>query len=189
MGFICCRSPALREIKEYQASNRKYEEMEKTSPQLAALWIGSNLYASKEFYARMDELENLDITPFSVPDCHTETLALRIAAKLELNAGQLQTLIKKLPELFWTRISLETWLNQLNIFKEGEIASFGKSDGRDGDSVPQHKVDTRYVIFCRVQHLFSYMKGLQCRMKNRLTTRSRGGCHCSTRRVNCFAPS
>lgn len=108
---------------EYQTSKMKNEDAMGKSPHLSAILFGSNLSLLRRFQDQMGELEELDITPFAVPDCHIETLALRIAAKLELNVEQLQVLIGKLPDVFWTNISLNSWLNQLNIFEESKAAA------------------------------------------------------------------
>lgn len=107
---------------EYQRSKKENKEIGK-APQLSGLQGCLDFFASQRFKEQMDELEKLDISPFSVPDCHIETLALRIAAKLELNAEQLQIVIKELPRLFWDNVSLEKWLEQLNIFEENTARS------------------------------------------------------------------
>lgn len=114
---------------EYQTSKKRNKEAMGKSPHLSVILGCSNISALRRFQDQMGELEELDITPFAVPACHTEILALRIAAKLELSVEQLQVLIKKLPELFWSRIPLETWLSQLNIFDENNAASLNKELG------------------------------------------------------------
>lgn len=111
------------ELKKITDENKK---MMKELPHLSAVLGASNLFASWRLRDQIDEFEKLDIAPFSVPDCYIETLALRIAAKMELSVEQLQVLIKELPNLFWTNISLKTWLSQLNIFEESEAASLNK---------------------------------------------------------------
>lgn len=111
---------------EYQTSKKENKEAMGKSSHLSVILGCSNISALRRFQDQMGELEKLNITPFAVPACHTEILALRIAAKLELSVEQLQVLTKKLPELFWSRTPLESWLNQLNIFDESEAADMNQ---------------------------------------------------------------
>lgn len=111
--------------KEYQEIKQKNDKMMKELPRLSAILGPSNVYASLKFQGYMAELDELDATPFSVPDCHIVTFALCIAAKLELNVEQLHVIIRELPKLFWDVGSIKSWLDKINIF-DGEAASKNK---------------------------------------------------------------
>lgn len=111
---------------EYKTSKKANEAAMGKSSRLSVILGGFNISALQKFRDQMGELEELDIAPFAVPACHTEILALRIAAKLKLSVEQFHALTKKLPDLFWTRITLESWLNQLDIFDESKAVPLNK---------------------------------------------------------------